>query len=546
MGFASVAPPVARLTASSAVAKGLGHLVKHRSPERSATAFAAATETLASPAIAGRSKRAAPFMPEIIESTDKYIRELHNNVGSLLRIYKGGGPDVASFATAGSVSERLSSASTEANPFGLPDSNDVLKSTKDLIFEGKVSTPRHKRSSKRDSTLVRSPLAPPGYHPDTFLYSHPDAKIDVATAVDMFRRANPEFERRCASAELVSGGGSQTEAAATFARRFGEELDRVEANAQKVSHSLSSGALIDEGNPANCRSLCRKRDQIISDVGFGDIFETVKREENAKAIGLLNGVLSDLDAVDPNAVKSPERLATAFQHVLAGNIFDLGAAASADAFSGEGGLDFQNTVDQMSPRSEWLADDLDQVVSRILQGKPLKKVLLFCDNAGVDVVLGMVPLARELLRAGVGEVVLVANTVPSVNDITAAELGDILPILSDMDPNESLLPKAVKDGRLRVVGSGSDLPVLDLRQVSPELAAESVDADLVIIEGMGRSIETNLNQPLTVDSVRVGMVKHPEVAEALGGKLYDCIVAYLPGTGLEMSLAEAERSERFL
>jgi type II pantothenate kinase len=486
-------------------------------------------------------KRSMHFMPEIVESTDKYVKELHNQFGSYVRIYKGSALDAykrsaPEAATAELVTEELSDASTEANPFGLSDSADILKSTKDLILDGIV----HKR--QQDSVLVRSPLAPPGYHPDTFLYSHPNAKIDVPTAVDMFRRANPEFERRCADAELISGDGSSTEAAAMFAKRFGEELDRFEASARDTS----SGALIDDGNPANCRSMCRKRDQIISECGFGDIFETVKREESARAIGLLNRVLSDLDAVDPNAVRSPERLAAAFQNVLAGNIFDLGAAASADAFSGEGGLDFQSVREQLSPRSEWLADDLDRIVSRILQKPPLKKVMLFCDNAGVDVVLGMVPLARELLRIGTGEVILVANTVPSVNDITAAELGDMLPILSDMDPENSLLPQAVRNGRLRVVGSGSDLPVLDLRQVSPELAAESADADFVIIEGMGRSIETNLYQPLTVDSVRVGMVKHPEVAEALGGKLYDCIVSYLPGTGLEMSLADAENSERFM
>ena len=40
-------------------------------------------------------------------------------------------------------------------------------------------------------------------------------------------------------------------------------------------------------------------------------------------------------------------------------------------------------------------------------------------------VLGMVPLARELLRMG-AEVVLVANSLPAINDITAPELRSLL------------------------------------------------------------------------------------------------------------------------
>ncbi len=43
------------------------------------------------------------------------------------------------------------------------------------------------------------------------------------------------------------------------------------------------------------------------------------------------------------------------------------------------------------------------------------------DNAGTDVVLGMVPLARELLRRGTN-VVLSANSTPALNDITHPEL----------------------------------------------------------------------------------------------------------------------------
>jgi type II pantothenate kinase len=47
------------------------------------------------------------------------------------------------------------------------------------------------------------------------------------------------------------------------------------------------------------------------------------------------------------------------------------------------------------------------------------------DNAGADAVLGMLPLARELLRNG-SEVVMVANSQPAINDLTTSELRSLV------------------------------------------------------------------------------------------------------------------------
>lgn len=131
---------------------------------------------------------------------------------------------------------------------------------------------------------------------------------------------------------------------------------------------------------------------------------------------------------------------------------------------------------------------------------------------------------------------------------------------------------------------------LDL-QISSELAAAAEGADLVVLEGMGRSIETNLHARMrcgrhnmpgsrggvvagclpppgglqgrrlaanhhtdaccperhttlsrylsshcnlrcarlpcrSCDQLNVGMIKHPEVAAALGGRLYDCVCQF--------------------
>ena len=48
-------------------------------------------------------------------------------------------------------------------------------------------------------------------------------------------------------------------------------------------------------------------------------------------------------------------------------------------------------------------------------------------------VLGMIPLARELLRMG-SEVVMVANSLPAINDVTCAELRTLLESLCEVCP----------------------------------------------------------------------------------------------------------------
>ena len=57
----------------------------------------------------------------------------------------------------------------------------------------------------------------------------------------------------------------------------------------------------------------------------------------------------------------------------------------------------------------------------------------WCGIAGADVVLGMIPLARELLRMG-SEVVMVANSLPAINDVTCAELRTLLGSVCDICP----------------------------------------------------------------------------------------------------------------
>ncbi|THG11810.1 hypothetical protein TEA_021050 [Camellia sinensis var. sinensis] len=119
-------------------------------------------------------------------------------------------------------------------------------------------------------------------------------------------------------------------------------------------------------------------------------------------------------------------------------------------------------------------------------------------------------------------VVLAANELPSINDVTYPELIEILSKLKD----EHGQLMGVDTSNLLIANSGNDLPVIDLARISQELAFLASDADLVILVGMGRGIETNLYAQFKCDSLKIGMVKHPEVAQFLGGRLYDCVFKY--------------------
>ena len=75
----------------------------------------------------------------------------------------------------------------------------------------------------------------------------------------------------------------------------------------------------------------------------------------------------------------------------------------------------------------------------------------------------MLPFARELLQRGT-HVLLAANETPCINDITAGELEAVLQLASLFD---KVIGRALVEGTLRVVSTGTDLPVIDLSRVRP-------------------------------------------------------------------------------
>lgn len=319
------------------------------------------------------------------------------------------------------------------------------------------------------------------------------------TWIDLFLNSIPSFRRRAESDDTVLDAPARAE---KFAQRYAEILEDLKKDPE--SH----------GGPPDCILLCQLREQVLRELGFRDIFKKVKDEENAKAISLFEDVVHLSDAIE-DVCKRMENLV---RGIFAGNIFDLGSAQLAELFSKDG-MSFLASCQNLVPRP-WVIDDLDAFIAKWSK-KPWKKAVIFVDNSGADIVLGILPFARELLRCGT-QVVLAANDLPSINDVTYPELIDIVSKLKD---NQGKLA-GVDTSNLFIANSGNDLPVIDLTRISQELAYLASGAELVILEGMGRGIETNLYAQFKCDSLKIGMVKHPEVAQFLGGRLYDCVFKY--------------------
>lgn len=84
------------------------------------------------------------------------------------------------------------------------------------------------------------------------------------------------------------------------------------------------------------------------------------------------------------------------------------------------------------------------------------------DNSGVDIVLGVMPFARELLSRGT-KVILCANVEPSLNDVTLSELQQVV---AECCHQCDLIKEATETKRLLICGNGQIGPCLDMRRIS--------------------------------------------------------------------------------
>lgn len=62
-----------------------------------------------------------------------------------------------------------------------------------------------------------------------------------------------------------------------------------------------------------------------------------------------------------------------------------------------------------------------------------------------------------------------------------------------------------------------------------ELCERMVDTDLVVLEGMGRAIHSNLYAKFSCDVLKLAIVKNEWLAQSLGGSLFSVVCKYETG-----------------
>jgi type II pantothenate kinase len=295
-----------------------------------------------------------------------------------------------------------------------------------------------------------------------------------------------------------------------------EECARRAAACREEFVAHFDGYLVDPAK-AGCVSILTLdawRDDLLRKHEFGDAFVDLKDRENAAALPLLSRVCRQIDEL---ADRRAEQLRAIIEGVFAGNIFDMGAEATAKRFLNES-PDFFETRKKL-PARPWLIDDYDDLVRRMLAGSfPCRKCIFFVDNAGGDFVLGTVPMIRFLARRGC-EVVIAANEWPTLNDMTVHDVRRWWPRMIEAEPSLASLP-------ISIVSTGTGEPLIDLSKVSPELNHAARGADLVVLEGMGRGVESNLNAAFSCDALNLAMLKDAAVAARVGGKVYDVVCSF--------------------
>jgi len=125
-------------------------------------------------------------------------------------------------------------------------------------------------------------------------------------------------------------------------------------------------------------------------------------------------------------------------------------------------------------------------------------------------------------------VILCANSYPAVNDMTCNEM---VPLLKELSNTQPWLKNGLMDGTLRLAGTGQASPCLDLTRVSQDLIDLMLEmkTDLIVIEGMGRAIHTNLYTKFKCEVIKLAVIKNKWLANRLGGDVFSVVFSYENG-----------------
>ncbi|GBC02343.1 hypothetical protein RclHR1_04580011 [Rhizophagus clarus] len=270
------------------------------------------------------------------------------------------------------------------------------------------------------------------------------------------------------------------------------------------------------------RSLLNLREQCLHELGFPDVFSKVKTSENKSALQMLPRLLNKVDSIQ----SLEDKIELLIDNVLTGNMFDWGSSQIVEMIK-DGELTFESAKDKINKPDKF--NRTRKFIERITNKNkpPLKKAVIFVDNSGADIVLGIIPFARFLTSLGM-DVILAVNSYPAINDITVT----VVTSIAELD---HLVAAAWASKKLSVMETGSASLCLDLRRINEKLVEACKDVDFVVLEGMGRAIHTNFHAKFICDSLKVAVFKDAATATELGAQMYDAVILYEEGNNNKTS-----------
>lgn len=318
-----------------------------------------------------------------------------------------------------------------------------------------------------------------------------------------FDRLVLKFELQAAKSQISDP--TAVERAAQFREHYQEKLRQLKkANADPYNQ------------PLTIRTLLELNQKSLKLYGFSDPWKEQKKLENEASLKKLQARLQLLDQIED----MNEKWTAIIKGVLAGNMFDWGAQAVSQILEKDASFGLEEALERIQKRP-WLVDCLEQWLER-MKGPPHSCATIFTDNSGIDIVLGILPLVRELLIRKT-KILLCANFAPALNDITFEELNQVV---KESCSKCEIINQAYQEGMLKIVGNDQNGPCLDFRNISQDLSDATADSDLLIIVGMARALHTNLNAKFSCEALKLAVVKNEWLANYLGGETFSVICKY--------------------